>query len=648
MWIEEFFIGSNFCGYIFNSSKGKDKLVKAANFFLMFVFSFGSLAGVVYANSELPAIVVTGSRIPVQANSDEVNVFVVDREEIDRQNPGSVAQLLQGISGVYVENNGAKGNVSAVYLRGAEPNYTLVLIDGVAVNDPSNSRGGAFDFSLLDINSIERIEVVKGPASFVYGSVAMAGVINIITRKIKQAQSVSFETEAGSRGLLRISALSGFIKDRGEISLNASYEDVGEQVKGSKYKASSFAFTGALDVSKVTEISLTTRYHESEASAFPDASGGAQFAVLRDVDQRNTQVNQAEVQLRYDQSGEQQVQINTSVFRSDEELWSPGVDLSIPENESDSKYERQNVLASYRLNPAPAFFASVGAELISERGNSIGLLDFGAFSVPTEFDLKRNSSAFFIEGKYHLNRDAVWSVGFREDKAEGFEKKLSPQTGFQYRHGSGHYRLSWGKGFKLPSFFALGHPLVGNPDFRPETSEAVEFSAKYKVSPKFSYNAALFKNTYFDLIDFGDSGVLVSRDEVLINGIELGMDSSLSDKVFLKAHFLAIDMDIRNSSEVLHKRPERSAGVQLDWKVMSRLSAFMKVNYVGNVRDFSYPTGERKLDSYFRTDVTVNWGFTKGLQGSVAIDNVLDEKYEEAVGFKAPGALLRVAIQGSL
>ena len=370
--------------------------------------------------------------------------------------------------------------------------------------------------------------------------------------------------------------------------------------------------------------------------------------MLRDVDTRDTKIYQTEVQVRHNQNSDKQMQMNVSIFTTNEDLWSPGVDLNIPENQSDSNYERKNLLAFYQVKPAKEFFTSIGFEVIRENGGSQGLLDFGGFTVVTEFDLTRNSSAYFIEGKYHVNKDTVWSAGLREDKAEGFENNISPQISFQYKHGAGHYNFGLGRGFKLPSFFALGHPLVGNPDFKPETSEAFDVSAKYQISPKLSYNAALFYNTFYNLIDFGDSGVLVSRDEVIIRGLELGVDRNISENVFLKAFYSAMDMDIKNSSEVLHKRPERSAGVQVNWKVTSQLNTFLKANYIGNVHDFSYPTGEIVLNSYIRTDVAVLWGFSMGLQGSVAIDNVLNEKYYESVGNEASGAILRVAIKGSL
>ena len=111
------------------------------------------------------------------------NVSVIDAETIQARNPGSVVDLLRDLPGVFVQQSGGRGSVVSLFTRGAKPNFTLVLLDGVKANDPTNTRGGSYDFSTLDLNDIERIEFVRGPASAIYGSDAVGGVINIISRR---------------------------------------------------------------------------------------------------------------------------------------------------------------------------------------------------------------------------------------------------------------------------------------------------------------------------------------------------------------------------------------------------------------------------------------------------------------------------------
>ena len=135
------------------------------------------LPGPAFAQSE--NIIVTATRLAGEEAGS--NVSIIDAQTIQARNLGSVVDLLRDLPGVFVQQSG--GSVVSLFTRGAKPNFTLVLLDGVKANDPTNTRGGSYDFSTLDLNDITRIEFVRGPASAIYGSDAVGGVINIITRR---------------------------------------------------------------------------------------------------------------------------------------------------------------------------------------------------------------------------------------------------------------------------------------------------------------------------------------------------------------------------------------------------------------------------------------------------------------------------------
>ena len=129
-----------------------------------------------------PEIIVTGSRVATTADDIAANITVLEREDFDVEKPAKLSDILRRVAGVHVDQVGGRGGTGSLYMRGADPNYTLVLVDGVRVNDPTNARGGSFDFSSLDIADVERVEIARGPYSAVYGGDALAGVINIVTR----------------------------------------------------------------------------------------------------------------------------------------------------------------------------------------------------------------------------------------------------------------------------------------------------------------------------------------------------------------------------------------------------------------------------------------------------------------------------------
>ena len=140
-------------------------------------------------------MLITGTLSPQRALTSSVSVL--DSQQIKALNKTTVADLLKTLPGLLVEEQGGPGGLTAVSIRGGESNFTLVLVDGIAVNDPTNSRGGGFDFANLNPNMVDRIEVVRGAQSAIYGSDALAGVINIITRKPAQGHNQDVYVELG-------------------------------------------------------------------------------------------------------------------------------------------------------------------------------------------------------------------------------------------------------------------------------------------------------------------------------------------------------------------------------------------------------------------------------------------------------------------
>ncbi len=154
----------------------------------------------------LGPVVVTASREPQPPEYTPGTFSVIAREEIERGHYTSVVELLRRVPCVHVEQPGARGGRSSIYTRGLDPNHTLILIDGVRMNDPTNNRGGSFDLSTLDPAGVERIEISRGSISAVHGSDAIAGVVNIITRTGRDAQEFVLDTSGGRWGVARVAA----------------------------------------------------------------------------------------------------------------------------------------------------------------------------------------------------------------------------------------------------------------------------------------------------------------------------------------------------------------------------------------------------------------------------------------------------------
>ena len=217
------------------------------------------------------AVIVTATRLNAAAGA---NASVLDAATIASRNPGSIVDLLRDLPNVYVQQSGGRGSVVSLFTRGAKPNFTLVLLDGVKANDPTNTRGGSYDFSTLDLNDIERIEFVRGPASAIYGSDAVGGVLNIISRHGGPVFDAGANVEGGSFGTVRASGHVGGPIGGAIANLGIAYTDNGMPVPGSTSRG--LSLDGALALPEVAGValSLNGRFSNSVAGSFPDSSGG--------------------------------------------------------------------------------------------------------------------------------------------------------------------------------------------------------------------------------------------------------------------------------------------------------------------------------------------------------------------------------------
>ncbi|HSG05175.1 MAG TPA: TonB-dependent receptor, partial [Nitrospiria bacterium] len=425
------------------------------------------------------------------------------------------------------------GGVSSVYIRGADPNHTVVIIDGIKVNDPMNSRGGSFDFSTLNTDSIERIEVVRGPLSSVYGSDAIAGAVHIITRRPASEPEARLEISGGSFGYHRALLEARGTKNRFEYSLGGSFLDNGEPVKGSGFTTRAFQARTEVGVTYRTGIHSSIRYAESRMEAFPDDSGGPEYAVIRASDDRNAEELLLGLGLSHLPYSKFSVTLQADYFDRSETVDSPGVapgirdPFGVPPKTVDNDFYRTRVSLENRWEATDAFHITLGGIFEAEEGESTGLLMFPGPSIPVDFELRRDLWAAFLEGRYKAGNYLTFEGAGRWDDSEDFDPQFSPRAGFSFLiPASGtHLIADWGKGFKLPAFFSLSHPIVGNPDLGPEKSLSWEWGISQSLlNRRVRVHAIYFSSRIEDGIDLdeGPPPRLVNRDAIKAHGIEVG------------------------------------------------------------------------------------------------------------------------------
>jgi outer membrane cobalamin receptor len=208
--------------------------------------------------------------------------------------------------------------------------------------------------------------------------------------------------------------------------------------------------------------------------------------------------------------------------------------------------------------------------------------------------------------------------------------------------------VNWGEGFKLPSFFALSNPIVGNPHLLPETSRGVDVGVSQALwGQRVTVGVTYFYSAFTNLIDFeeGPPPRLVNRSRVTAQGMEMSLSARLWPSLSTTAHLTYLQTNIEGTTEPLRNRPKWRGGFAVQWYPRSDLDVSLHTVVVGQVPDSSIPTGARTLDAYARVDFAATWTMTKHWKFFLAINNIFNGAYEEFVGFPAPGISPKLIVQ---
>lgn len=607
------------------------------------------------AMGEPESAVVTATHLAGGVAARDANVAVIDADQIDARQPSSVVELLRGLPGVYVQQSGGRGSVVSLFTRGAKPNFTLVLLDGVKANDPTNTRGGSYDFSTLDLNDIQRVEMVRGPASAVYGSDAVGGVINIITRKGTPDLQAGLNAEGGSFGYWRAGGhVSGPIGGA-EGNLGLSYEDSGMPVSGSNVRGTSI--DGALTLPEIagTSLSVNGRYGSSKATSFPDSSGGPRLSALRTLDHRDIDEGVFGAHAARAITDDWSMMLDYGLYTRSSDARSPGVAPSaqtpfgIPANTDRARFTRHQLTWTNRFAPIANLDVAAGMDLQIEHGVDDGTLNFG-FPLPTHFALNRTLWSAFAEARYKVDDRFSLSASGRYDNNDGSEH-FSPQLRADYDlpDTGTHFQISWGKAYKLPSFYALGNPIVGDPTLRPEDAETVEGGVTQTLWGWGRWKLEGYDTHYSDLIDFQPGAVpkLVNLSSVHVRGMETSVALDLGEFT-ATPHVSYTNARNQLTGAPLRDVPEWLAGASLTWRPIDAAQINLDLTHVGAMIDNSVPTGDVTLGSHMRADLAASYQLTPNLTLKASAENVLNAHYEDVVGFRAPGTLIRAGISASL
>ena len=628
---------------------------------------------------------VTATRTEEAQSTLGVATEVITEEEIAERQAKDVREVLRSVPGLNIVTSGGRGSTTSLFTRGGEDNYTKVLIDGVSVN----LGGGAYDFGRLLTENIERIEIVRGPQSALYGSDAITGVINIITKKGSGKPTLHASTANGTY-------LKGDNNYVGEQSLafTGGNDWIGASLAYARVDDNGFldvnhdywnnTFSGRVDLypKDNLDLTLTGRYEDSKLK-FPTESAGDQLAPL-DPDQNTSTATWLWTLNATYQMSDWLEHVVLLGYRSND------VDYNDPENLpadtfgaffSETEDERYSV--DYHFNvryPVSEKVKSTftgGLEYLDEHYDQKTRSIFLGFESRSHLSENRHNWGFYAQEQLSLYDRLHLTAGARYEDNSVFGNEFVPKGSFAYemkKYGT-KFRGAAGKGFKTPTFtenFSEGF-AQGNPDLDPEKSVSWEVGVDQALwGNRLVLGVTYFDQKFDDLIAYiaTPAGVpdFENIQQAESSGVELSASLYPGAGFTFGGSYTYLDTEVTDDGgaggagsifeegEDLLRRPEHSASAFVNW-TWQALQIRVDGVYVGERDDLNFLTfpGTRvTLDDYFLVNLAASymipWSnpYIKDLKVFGKVLNLFDEEYEEIVGFSAPDPSFSLGLSFSM
>lgn len=584
-------------------------------------------------------IVVTASR--TAPSVVEMGGTVISADAIAALQPVTALDLLDRVAGVRAFQKGGEGGGSYLSLRGGEPNFTLVLLDGVKVGDPTNSQGGAFDFGQIDPAALERIEVARGGLSAVHGADALAGAVNLRLRQPVAGEDFGSARLFGDpRGRVGGDATAGLGWTDGGLLLSAGAYDSGDGTAGSDLQRRQ-VLAKVVQQADGWTLSALALHARSERSVFPEDSGGPRLAVLRDRETGHARLTVASVDFARDAVAGVRPHLALNWTRQDAASDSPGIVPGVldgvPPITAETRFERVEALGDVRWRVADALTVVTGGGYLGERGSSSGVVDFG-FPIPADFRIRRHVASGFAEAT--IGTKAQLTGGVRYDDPSTAKGEWTGRVSGRFPVGGFALTGGWSEGYKLPSLYALAYPLIANPALKPERSASWEAGVERRWDGG-RVRAGYFHTRYTDLIDFDPALFTnVNRARVTTRGVEAEGMWTIGN---WSADGSLTWLDV-SSATPLRSRPHWQGAARLAWRVEPQLTIDATMRFNSSFLDSSVPTGLIRADGHTEVDLGGRYALSDTLSLSVVARNLLSANYENSVGFPGAGRRLRASL----
>ncbi len=605
-------------------------------------------------------IVVTPYRTPTELSSTGSAVTVIRREDIEKWGNAPLADILRGTPGLAVSDRGGHGSNSGVSLRGGSVGQTLVLIDGIRAGDPSQISAD-FDFGHVLPTDVERIEILRGPQSALYGSDAMGGVINIITRKGSGRPKAEAMVEGGSYGTAstKASVSGGTEAVSYSLALTGLHSD-GFSRYGYRIGRITSGLTSSLEKDSTDKFAGTGRFSFRPADGVEIETGFASYlsnthyddSTADDpLDRQRALVTQGFVKGTVD-SFDQRNRTTVTLFahRTDRRTGSYYAPSMTAYDYRGDRYgaEIQN----------DTKFGDWGTTTLGVRTETETILNTneptprGSGTKTIDVEASQATNSIFALHRLPIGKALVISLGGRIDAVDTSETFATWRgtAAYTIEETGTKLRASLGTGAKAPSLYQLYNPYrpdtSGPTALRPETSIGGDVGIDQKLPAGLgTASASVFFNRYKDLIGWRDlqysptyQGEYYNVNRAETKGVETSVDLGLLPGLFRAkgtyTFLLAEDLD---KGKALLLRPQHQGSIGLVYTGIRDLEVETRVTMVGHRMDYVSSTEDVRLAPYARLDVFANYRVNDTFSVFARAENLTDAHYETVRNYGTPG-----------
>lgn len=580
-------------------------------------------------------LVVTATRTPTPIDALAARIEVIDRADIEAR---GVVSLPEALGPAAVQSGGA-GQQTSLFLRGANSKHALALFDGIRLNDASTPNA-QYDFGLDTLGGLERVEVLRGPASAIYGSDALGGAVNLIPRRGGEAAFSPFgETALGEfdtrRALLGATGANGGSAYglSGEWFATGGYDLVPERLAtrtGDPDGAhiSTVTATAAYDAGVVT-LDVLARWRDSRTE-FDTFSGGPFFDLRADDADLENEATQTVWRLGA-----------TFAPRDALSLRLAGGEVRNERAEIDGGRETGGAESTRQFADATAHYSRGGATVtagVSYERNNIATSPLFALPLSAEED----QLGVFLIAHGPVTQTLSVTASVRSDDFENFGTQTTYAVGAVAQFGPLRLFASHGTAFKAPSLserFETSFFNIGNPSLQPEQSRSSEIGVDWRIARALSAGASYYQTQIDDLIEYDFFSLRnVNIGEAQIDGAEAFIEAA-TERTSLRIAYAWTDAANGVTGQRLARRPEHTWRAELAFEATDRLGVIFSWTHVGERLDVTYDddgtfsSSAGLVDGFHIGAIAATFDVSARLQTFARVDNVTDETYEQPAAF---------------